>query len=238
MRLFIYNAEDTRGEFSLFTNMLISKLMSKMLTLPDGKPDEQTRCFVVLDEFQTLSNGAEGAGRQTIRNCIDFLGLARSKKIATILATQSLARVERATSKVDVMALLQNTATHFYLSYAEPVGAKIITDIIGEHQKTTLKIGRNESSGGGFGMDSSRNGRSYSEDTRIENILLGSELANLPPMSAFLKISGQNLTRFSYGYTEHSTMTAAFVRRELGFFETDDVGKKLDKCSDDLTALV
>lgn len=211
LRLFIYNSEKMNGEYNFYLHMFLNLLMKSCLAQNQNK-EKTIRGLFVLDEIQSLaSDGTREIGANTIKNVGENLAQLRSYGYSFLVASQSLEKLEDILNKNNVFSLLQNLSTKIILQYDSPIGQKIISDMFGENKKEQLKESFSE-------KETMGENRNYRTEEKVENLILGSELANLHALEAFLKIAKYPLTKINFEIIKTVTEEKEFLERQLPFF--------------------
>jgi type IV secretory pathway TraG/TraD family ATPase VirD4 len=145
------------------------------------------RIIFVLDEFQKLGK---------ITTIEELLTVQRSKGGSTILATQSIAKLEDIYGKLLTLSLIQNLSTKVIMQYDEQIGNDIFTKILGKQEVVENNENRIVS------QNHTRDTSNKTEKNVEKNIIIDGELSSLKPLSAFIRISNYPIGEVSFKYRE------------------------------------
>lgn len=151
-------------------NLIVSQVFSALIKRPEGS----LPVMVVIDEFARLVSRGP---LPYLHNGILLTG--RSRNITLILVTQSLAALENAYSKSDVLSMVANCAYLAALDIRDQTTAKTIAELAGTYKER-------ETTWSGSGKT-----RSTSITYRDRNILEPSDLAHLVQMDEVVLISSE-----------------------------------------------
>ena len=177
---------------SLWLDTLVLRLMNQ------GDPSTR-RAWFVLDELASL---------QRLPQLHTALTENRKSNNPVVIGFQGRSQLEVRYGH-EAEAMLSQPATKVFLHTSEPRAARWISDTIGEVEierfKETLNTGQFP-----------RGGRSRSQhtETRVEPLVLASEIQGLPRLHALLKVDNL-VVPFSFPYIELPKTQAAFIEREM-----------------------
>lgn len=176
---------------SLWLDTLVLRLMNQ------GDPATR-RAWFVLDELASL---------QRLPQLHTALTENRKSNNPVMIGFQGRSQLEVRYGH-EAEAMLSQPATKIFLHTSEPRAAKWISDTIGEVEmerfRETLNTGQFP-----------RGGRSRSQhtETRVEPLVLPSEIQGLPRLHALMKVDNL-VVPFSFPYIELPKVQAAFIERE------------------------
>lgn len=151
-------------------NLIISQVFSALIRRPEGS----LPVMVVIDEFARLVSRGP---LPYLHNGLLLTG--RSRNITLILVTQSLAALETAYSKADILSVVANCAYIAALDIRDQTTAKTIAELAGTYKER-------ETTWSGSGKN-----RSISITYRDKNILEPSDLSHLVQMDEVVLISSE-----------------------------------------------
>ncbi len=211
-RLFIVNTSEQAGAYARYFSLFISLIYKHGLALPNNK---NRRIWFILDEIQSLGSGGNQAlGQYLISELVNFLAESRSKGFSVTAATQSLPQLEKLIEMEGMRALFQLLSNKFILQYDEPIGAKFITDFLGESEQEKTKKG--VSKGGQIDQDK----LSENEEEQMKQAVLESELGLLEPLTSYTKLGNFPVCLMEFDYQEPpKSCEEPLIRRTLPFFD-------------------
>jgi type IV secretory pathway TraG/TraD family ATPase VirD4 len=142
-----------------------------MLSLPDSY---ERRLYFILDEFTTL---------QRLNSLMELLTLSRSKGGSVWLATQDLSQVENLYGTLK-NSIVNACGTKVIFAVADPKDAREFSDFISEaeYMVEIVQDGGTAQSGGGI-SDTDGLSRNYNRMLVTKNVVLPSNIMNLPKFS-------------------------------------------------------
>jgi type IV secretory pathway TraG/TraD family ATPase VirD4 len=181
-KLFLVQTANESGAYQVYFRLMIDLLIKEIKGLPNN---DERRIWMPLDEFQSLGK---------IKEIEEGLAEGRSKGLAILLGTQSLAKVEELYGKLLMRSLFQLLSTKIILQYDEPDGAKFLSDFFGEQEIVEINENRMVTSEG------SRDISQMQQKETVKKIFLSGEFSVLQPLEAFIKISNFDITRTTFKY--------------------------------------
>jgi type IV secretory pathway TraG/TraD family ATPase VirD4 len=183
-RLFLVQTANESGVYEVYFRLMIDLLIKEIKGLLNNS---ERRIWIGLDEFQSLGK---------LKEIEEGLAEGRSKGLAILLGTQSLAKVEEIYGKLLMRSLFQLLSTKIVLQYDEPDGAKFLSEFFGEQEVIEVNENRMVTSEG------SRDISQMQQKETIKKIFLGGEFATLKPLEAYIRISNFNISKITFKYIE------------------------------------
>lgn len=183
-KLFLVQTANESGVYEVYFRLMIDLLIREIKGLLNNS---QRRIWIGLDEFQSLGK---------LKEIEEGLAEGRSKGLAILLGTQSLAKVEEIYGKLLMRSLFQLLSTKIVLQYDEPEGAKFLSDFFGEQEVIEVNENRMVTSQG------SRDISQMQQKETTKKIFLGGEFATLKPLEAYIRISNFNISKIEFKYLE------------------------------------
>lgn len=183
-KLFLVQTSNESGAYQVYFRLMIDLLMRDIKGLLNNP---SRRIWTFLDEFQSLGK---------LKEIEEALAEGRSKGLAILLGTQSLAKVEEIYGKLLMRSLFQLLSTKIVLQYDEPDGAKFIAEFFGEQE--VLEVNENR-------MVTSEGNRDISQMQQkesIKKVFIGGEFSTLKPLEAYIKISNFNIVKVAFKYMD------------------------------------
>lgn len=174
--IFMLNVEEYSNIFKPLMTMAIDLLSRSVLSLPD---DKNRRIFFILDELGTLDR---------MDSLLQLITVGRSKGAAIICASQDLGRIEQAYGKANLKTIFNNFNINFFFRLGEPETSRYVSSALGQRQlkrKTqSHNINAKESDNEGI-----------NEQNTTEDLIMPSELLNLPDLTAFCRVANVGITQ-------------------------------------------
>jgi hypothetical protein len=189
-RVFLVQPTTASKGYSIYFKLFIELMAKKIMSLENEKDldgEKIRRIIFVLDEFQKLGK---------ITTIEELLTVQRSKGGSTILATQSIAKLEDIYGKLLTLSLIQNLSTKVIMQYDEQIGNDIFTKILGKQEVVENNENRIVS------QNHTRDTSNKTEKNVEKNIIIDGELSSLKPLSAFIRISNYPIGEVSFKYRE------------------------------------
>lgn len=183
-KLFLVQTANESGVYEVYFRLMIDLLIREIKGLLNNS---ERRIWIGLDEFQSLGK---------LKEIEEGLAEGRSKGLAILLGTQSLAKVEEIYGKLLMRSLFQLLSTKIVLQYDEPDGAKFLSDFFGEQEVIEVNENRMVTSEG------SRDISQMQQKETIKKIFLGGEFAILKPLEAYIKISNFDISKIVFKYMD------------------------------------
>lgn len=102
--------------------------------------------------------------------------------------------------------------TKVILQYSEPMGAKILSQFLGEKEIDRKKQGINRANN----LDGDR--VNESEEEKIKKIVLESEFGNLEPLTGFIKVGNFPVCKVSFNYFQPKSIYTGLIESAIPFF--------------------
>jgi type IV secretory pathway TraG/TraD family ATPase VirD4 len=182
--------ERLRPLISLWLDLLVLRLMNQT-----GEP-QTARVWFVLDELASL---------QKLPQLHTALTENRKSNNPVVIGLQGRSQLEVRYGH-EAEAMFSQPATKIFLKTSEPRAARWISDTIGEIKIKMLRESRTR------GLDN-RSSKSYALETKVEPLVMASEIAGLPSLTGYLK-SGNYVVPMSFPYMELPRRHPGFVERE------------------------
>lgn len=165
--------DEIKGVFTLFLD-LAGYALAEM-------PDDLNRKIVFMfDEFGTLHR---------LNIIVKLLATIRSRGGSVWLAAQDLGSILRVYGEDDTETLFNNCGTKAIFRVDGPKTLSFIEQAMGEREVLVTEEGFT------MGAGKNRDGLSLGRKTRIEKVLLGSEISTLPNLHCYLKMLHHNPAR-------------------------------------------
>lgn len=181
-------AEALRGCHSMFSNALLNS----MLSLPD---DENRRIFIILDEFSDM---------YYLDSLITAFRTIRSKGGSFILGVQESAQLESRYGKLNAQTIMNQCNTWCTFTVNERDTAEFICgrfDREVEQMRTSAYAGEEDGS----------EGSNFQKEIKVENMLLNSELLQLPQFKFYLMAKGYPVALASTTKRDYPERAPAYI---------------------------
>lgn len=196
--LFIGNIEKTRAMFKPVLTLFINCVASEVLTLSE---DLNRRIYFALDEFAKL---------QKLQKVIELMELSRSKGACIITGFQNLQQLQKIYGEDDMKTIMNNSGSIVVMQLKEPDAATYYSERIGSQEflETSQTIS--------MGVADYRDGVSLNEQRREEFIIKGSDILNMQPLEAYIKLNHlKGVTKATISITTMETIAIPFEAMEL-----------------------
>lgn len=196
--IFLVNYSDIRDSLRPVLSLFIDLTIKYALSMSENI---ERRRFLVLDEFATL---------QRLSSVRQGLEAGRSKGLAIWLALQDISQLERIYHET-ANTIVNAASTLCCFAVGDPKSQEYLSKVIGERE--LLETDESLS----MGPEDMRDGLSVSRKRKIERLILGSEIANLPDFHLYLKLSSYPvcLTKVELKRFEQKTQPVLFDQRFL-----------------------
>ena len=188
--IFITSKPTDREALRPLQSLWIDLLVLRLLSAP--KPD-QIPVWFVIDELASL---------QRLPQLCTALTENRKSRNPLVLGFQGKAQLEFIYGHL-AEVMLSQPATKIFLTTTEPKAAEWVSNAIGKIEIERLKESKSDGN----------TRTTFALDRQVEPLVMDSEIAGLPPRSAFLKL-GNNVARFSFAYSVLPEKTPAFEPRQ------------------------
>ena len=212
-KLFLVQTANESGAYEVYFRLMIDLLIREIKGLLNNS---ERRIWIGLDEFQSLGK---------LKEIEEGLAEGRSKGLAILLGTQSLAKVEEIYGKLLMRSLFQLLSTKIVLQYDEPEGAKFLSDFFGEQEVIEVNENRMVTSEG------SRDIAQMQQKETTKKIFLGGEFATLSPLDAYIRISNFNISKITFKYIEIPDKNFIKKAKTIAF---DNIYEPIDDSFDEL----
>ncbi len=212
-KLFLVQTANESGAYEVYFRLMIDLLIREIKGLLNNS---ERRIWIGLDEFQSLGK---------LKEIEEGLAEGRSKGLAILLGTQSLAKVEEIYGKLLMRSLFQLLSTKIVLQYDEPEGAKFLSDFFGEQEVIEVNENRMVTSEG------SRDIAQMQQKETTKKIFLGGEFATLSPLDAYIRISNFNISKITFKYIEIPDKNFIKKAKTISF---DNIYEQIDDSFDEL----
>ena len=212
-KLFLVQTANESGAYEVYFRLMIDLLIREIKGLLNNS---ERRIWIGLDEFQSLGK---------LKEIEEGLAEGRSKGLAILLGTQSLAKVEEIYGKLLMRSLFQLLSTKIVLQYDEPEGAKFLSDFFGEQEVIEVNENRMVTSEG------SRDIAQMQQKETTKKIFLGGEFATLSPLDAYIRISNFNISKITFKYIEIPDKNFIKKAKTIAF---DNIYEPIDDNFDEL----
>ncbi|MFW3399639.1 type IV secretion system DNA-binding domain-containing protein [Aliarcobacter butzleri] len=212
-KLFLVQTANESGAYEVYFRLMIDLLIREIKGLLNNS---ERRIWIGLDEFQSLGK---------LKEIEEGLGEGRSKGLAILLGTQSLAKVEEIYGKLLMRSLFQLLSTKIVLQYDEPDGARFLSDFFGEQEVIEVNENRMVTSEG------SRDIAQMQQKETIKKIFLGGEFATLRPLEAYIRISNFNISKITFKYIEIPDVNIVKKSKTIAF---DNIYESVEEAKEEL----
>lgn len=212
-KLFLVQTANESGVYEVYFRLMIDLLIREIKGLLNNS---ERRIWIGLDEFQSLGK---------LKEIEEGLAEGRSKGLAILLGTQSLAKVEEIYGKLLMRSLFQLLSTKIVLQYDEPDGAKFLSDFFGEQEVIEINENRMVTSEG------SRDIAQMQQKETIKKIFLGGEFAKLKPLEAYIKISNFDISKIVFKYMDIKDINIIKKSKVIAF---DNIYEPIDEIIEEL----
>lgn len=199
--LFIVNIEQYSNIFKPLMTAIIEIMVREMLSLPD---DLNRRVFFIIDELGSLYK---------IDSLPTLLTAGRSKGAGLICASQDLGRIRDTYGKDVTSTFFNNFNTMFIFRINDPENSEYVAKAIGDHQ--VLRTGESRQ----LSPSDIGDRKGFSEQDKIEKVVLPSEFQQLFDLEAYLKISGYGVTKIQIPRIFFEQKITPFEIKEFKFAE-------------------
>jgi len=211
--IFIPNYANTKDTLKPILSLFVDLLGRQLLSLPD---DINRRIFFFEDEFGTL---------QRMSTIINLLTLGRSKGASIWLGIQDVGQLEKIYGRESRQTIINACGTSVILRVSDPTTSKYLSDKIGQ---CVINVPQESFS---MGVTDFRDGVNLSKVEKTENLILPSELQNLPDLAGYVKFVGHDLVKVNLKYKKYENKNTVFEEREgytLKQQYLDDPGTEID----------
>ena len=191
--LFVVNKIDTEDRLRAWYRTLFNIAIKHLLSMPE---DKSRRRVFVIDEFQSLGQ---------LEALETGITEGRSKGFFPIIATQSLAQVEKIYGKEKMRSIFQSIGTKIIHRYEEPEGTKFLSDWIGEEIYKEKEISYD---------NKGRKTVKWIEKTG--KVLLPADFTKLKVGEAILKISDYDPAKVKFPYKKYERIYEFQIRDIIG----------------------
>jgi type IV conjugative transfer system coupling protein TraD len=172
--LFLAMRSDHEAALRPLVSLWCDLASTAILSLP---PDRNRRFWVVLDEVATL---------QRLPALEPLMAKGRKHGAAVILGLQSMAQLRDSYGRDAADALTSQPQTWLVLRTVEPGTSRWLEQALGEAEVDETRESIS------MGADNIRDGVSFAQNTRKTSIVMAAEIAGLPALEGFLKLSGDS----------------------------------------------
>ncbi|MBI1821146.1 MAG: type IV secretion system DNA-binding domain-containing protein [Nitrospirae bacterium] len=165
--------DEVKGVFTLFLDLAGYGLAE----MPD---DLNRKVVFMFDEFGTLHR---------LNIIVKLLATIRSRGGSVWLAAQDLGSILRVYGEEDTETLFNNCGTKVIFRVDAPKTLSFVEQAFGEREILVTEEGFT------MGTENNRDGLSLGRKTRIEKVVLGSEISTLPNLHCYLKMLHHNPAR-------------------------------------------
>ena len=173
-------------------------MIRETLSLPDTDRRENRRIWFCIDELGSLNQ---------ISVLFDLLTIGRSKGGCMIVANQDLGKIEDVYGRPNKMTFYNNFNTGFFLRINDPDTADFLSRAIGEREVIKTMEGRQLS------PKDIGDRKSFTDQDKIERLLLPSEFMRLPDFRAIVKFSAFGVAELDIPKRFHETRGRPFIDR-------------------------
>jgi len=194
--IFIENRPDVQALLKPILSLAVDIVAKQIMCLPD---DIDRRIFIMIDELGTL---------QQLQGLVDLITLGRSKGASLLLATQDLGRVNQVYGKDIAATIFNNCSTRLYFRVNDPETAEYLERALGEREISCVDDTIS------LGPDERKAGLSFARKTKMEKIVLASEMMDLRNLHFYLKMGHYDVTKTSIKYKDFPAKSPIFEMRD------------------------
>lgn len=194
--IFIPNYANTKDTLKPILSLFVDLLGRQLLSLPD---DINRRIFFFEDEFGTL---------QRMSTIVNLLTLGRSKGASIWIGIQDVGQIEKIYGRELRQTIINACGNSLILRVSDPTTSKYLSDKIGQ---CVINVPQESYS---MGVTDFRDGVNLSKVEKTENLILPSELQNLPDLTGYAKFVGHNFVRIELQYKQFENRNNSFEERE------------------------
>lgn len=213
--LFLTGRPEIESTIRPMTGLFIDLLCRRILSLPDAEHDMQRKTYVYLDEFGNL---------QKLPSIIRFATAAGSKAGVLCIAIQDFAAIQKTYGKEAAETLFNACGSTAIFNVADPATSEYFSKRFGRREYEYARKNYQMSS------QESRDSLTLTRDTKIDELVLPSEIQMLPKLQAYLKIPEHNPALITLDIQEINNRKAqheAFIMRTG--FDLDYVVERQDQ---------
>lgn len=196
--LFIGNIEKTRAMFKPVLTLFINCVASEVLTLSENL---NRRIYFALDEFAQL---------QKLQKVIELMELSRSKGACIIIGFQNFQQLQKIYGAEDMKTIMNNSGSIVVMQLKEPDAAQYYSERFGSQEflETSQTIS--------MGVADFRDGVSLNEQRKEEFIIKGSDILNMQPLEAYIKLNHlKGVTKATIVITKMEEIAVPFQAMKL-----------------------
>lgn len=190
--IFLTSQPTHRAAIQPLHSLWIDLLVMRLLTEPT---EEQRPVWFVIDELASL---------QKLPQLHTALTENRKSKNPVVIGFQGKAQLETIYGH-NAEVMMSQPATKLVLRTTEPKAAEWVSKMIGSVEIERVRETK---------LDGSRHGKSFTLESKVEPLVLESEVSGLPDLHAIMKI-GNTVTRFDFEYLQISGTAEGFVARKV-----------------------
>ena len=191
--LFISSYSDIRDALKPLISIFMEILSLKFLSLPEKSANKKT--FFIIDELWTL---------QKMPALLDMITQARSKGGALILSAQEISQLEALYGKSGSKAIINNCGNKLLFGCNEHDIARYYSQLLGEEE--VLETTRSYT----LGVDTFKDGVNITQGRTKKDVILASEISNLPDLQAFVKFNNYSPLKTRFTYKDFKQIHASF----------------------------
>jgi hypothetical protein len=191
--LFFTNTQDTRAALRPIQSLMLDGLIMRLLSM--GERGDLPAVVMTIDELQTLQKLPQlmplvTEGRKSLRVVLGFQGRSQIKALYG----------------EEAEAILSAAYTKFMMRTSEPEASKWLSDTVGEVEIERLRESRPADL-------MTKSGHSFSNEQKVERLLLASEFSGLDDLNGYLKY-GNLIVKFKLPIMPRVIRAVGFVPRE------------------------
>jgi type IV secretory pathway TraG/TraD family ATPase VirD4 len=190
--IFISNYADIKETLKPILSLFIDLFSRRLLSLPDSN---QRSIFIMLTEFGTL---------QRLSSIVDLFTNARSKGGKCYMDIQDFGQIDNIYGQHHRQSILNACGNFVTFALADNTAAKIASERLGEAEYT--EIDKSAS----MGVNSLKDGVSFSEKTKKESLFLPSEIIELPELTGIVRFANYGMLKTKLEYVDYPTKHKAF----------------------------
>jgi len=204
--LFLMNVSRYAQIWQPLITLACDVMIRETLSLPDTNPRENRRIWFCIDEIGSLHQ---------ISVLFDLLTMGRSKGGCMIAASQDLGKIEDVYGRPNKTTFYNNFNTGFFLRINDPDTAEFLSRSIGEQEVIKIMEGRQLS------PKDIGDRKSFTEQDKIEKLMLPAEFMRQPDFQAIVKFSAYGISEAGIPRTFFKEQAPPFIDR---FRETAPAG--------------
>lgn len=206
--LYLLNIDTYKDIFKPLMSLVVDTMIREVLSMPDNL---ERRIFFIIDELGSLYK---------LESILDLVTIGRSKGAPLICANQDLGRLKETYGNANIQTFFNNFNSLVVFRTNEPDSAEFLSKAIGEQQIIRSR-GSSQISPDDYG-----DRKSYSEQEKMERIVIPSELQLLKDFQAILRVANYGLAKTKIPRKFYPKINPYFVMKDYTLEK--DVTEEMD----------